>query len=210
MSENPDGTDNKASQQPEASLQNTNSATPQPPPQVVMFSPANFGQGLPYAPNFMGGLPAGLLQVSVAQQVTQQSWQGPFPPPEAAERFEMLVPGAFNRIIIMAEQAQTAQILSVDNAQNFARRDTRRGHYLGFISNALAMFGAIFCLYLKFPWVSVSFLSVPAMAVGKALVDSAHKSKDENIATRVTMPPTATSANTLPTPATPDEPAPHS
>ncbi len=106
-----------------------------------------------------------------------QSWQGPYPPPEAAERFEALLPGTFNRIMVMAEQAQAAQLLAMKNAIEYQRRDTRRGHVLGFLSSIAAMAGALCCLYFKQAWVASLFVSVPALAIGKSLVDSTHKSK---------------------------------
>ena len=104
------------------------------------------------------------------QQV--QSWQGPFPPPDAIRSYEETLPGAFDRILKMAEEAQRAQRHSVFSAQELAAADTRRGQCLGAAITALAMVGAAVCAWIGQPWVAGGFLSVPVMAVAKALVDS--------------------------------------
>jgi uncharacterized membrane protein len=107
---------------------------------------------------------------SIQQQTT---WQGPYPPPEALERYEQLLPGAFNRMITMAEQLQASQIDEARRALSYTRADSRRGQWLGFFSTVGAMEGALICVYLASPWVAAAFLSVPVMAVGKALIESA-------------------------------------
>ena len=40
----------------------------------------------------------------VVQQV--QTWQSPYPPPEHIKEYEKILPGTFDRILKMAEQAQ--------------------------------------------------------------------------------------------------------
>ncbi|MEA3174031.1 MAG: putative rane protein [Gammaproteobacteria bacterium] len=109
---------------------------------------------------------------------TQQVWQGPFPPPEAVAEYERVLPGCFNRLITMAEQAQTANTRSVERAQEFTRRDIRRGHILGAITTALAMVGCVVCVWLKQPWVAGLFLAVPVMAVARAFIE--HRGSPEN------------------------------
>jgi uncharacterized membrane protein len=52
--------------------------------------------------------------MAVAAQV--QLWQGQFPPPDALERYEKLLPGAFNRMMVMAETAQTNQAADIKRA----------------------------------------------------------------------------------------------
>ena len=76
-------------------------------------------------------------------------------------------------MIRMAGQLQAAQIDTTRRAQDYARYDTRRGHWLGFVAAVLAMLLAFGCLLLQYPWVAAAFLSVPVMAVAKALIDTA-------------------------------------
>lgn len=112
----------------------------------------------------------GIAQKLLVQQM--QSWQGPFPPPEAIKQYELVLPGTFDRMLKMAEEAQQAQVATTFRAQEFARLDTRRGHWLGFAATVVAMLGAILCAYLRQPWVAGLFLSVPVMSVAKALIES--------------------------------------
>jgi uncharacterized membrane protein len=101
----------------------------------------------------------------------------PYPPPDAVERYEALLPGAFDRIIAMAEQLQAAQIEQSRRALDHQNENSRRGHWLGFATTVLAVAGAGFCAWIGRNWVAAAFLSVPAMAVAKALVDAAKAPK---------------------------------
>jgi uncharacterized membrane protein len=154
--------DSGAEQQPPQSP-----ATP-PQPQLVAITPAVLAQlaagaqrqALPYA--------AGLVQTQM------QVWQSQYPPPDAAERYEKILPGSFDRIIGMAERLQAAQIDTTQRAQNYAMRDTRRAHWLGWSIAFLAMLGAFGCMLLNYPWwLAAAFLSVPVMGVAKALIETA-------------------------------------
>lgn len=102
-----------------------------------------------------------------------QHWQGPYPPPEAVERYGKVLPGSFNRMITMVEQLQAAQIEETRKALDYTQADSRRGQWLGWSVAILAMGGALGCLHYDNPWVAAIFLSVPVMAVAKALIDSA-------------------------------------
>jgi uncharacterized membrane protein len=144
-------------------------AAVQPPPGVIPLQTLFAQAGVPpYAlPGGGAAFPAAMLLAAA-----QQTWTGPYPPPEAAERFEKLLPGSFNRILTMAEQTQAAQIRINEKAQGYLRDDTRRGHWLGWTSTVLAMIGAAVCALVHEPWVAGLFLSVPVLAVGQALVET--------------------------------------
>ena len=101
-----------------------------------------------------------------------QIWQGQFPPPEAVERYEAVLPGAFARIMEMAEAAQAAQIRQAALTNQYIQWDVRRSHFLGAGVSVLAMGFAIWAIYLHAEWVSALFLSLPVMAVAKALIGS--------------------------------------
>src|ERR1700722_7370195 len=59
------------------------------PGQIVPANPLQPGQVL-----FQFGVPQ--------PSILQQSWQGPYPPPHAIERYERALPGFFDRIVSMA------------------------------------------------------------------------------------------------------------
>jgi uncharacterized membrane protein len=121
------------------------------------------GQELPNA--------AGPVQVQLAQL---HVWEGQFPPPETVERYEKIQPGAFDRIIAMAEAAQRAHWADTKRAHDYAQADTRRGQWLGAATTWLAIGAALGCIvFARNSWAAVAFLSVPVMAVAKSLIESA-------------------------------------
>ncbi len=130
-----------------------------------------------------GDAPAEVGSSIVAQHVQNSVvhvWQGQFPPPEALERYEAILPGSFERILAMAERLQEAGITEAWGAQYNLRTDVKRGHWLGFGTTMVAILGAVVCVIIgtighgEGPfWVAGLLVSVPVMAVAKALVESA-------------------------------------
>jgi uncharacterized membrane protein len=152
-----------ADQRVEAASPQAAEASPQSahPPNPKLAS----GQRGTAAPQTQLTLP-GILQEA-------QHWTGPYPPPEAVERYERVLRGSFNRMVTMAEQLQAQQISQAYLVLRSTQRDNRRGHWLGFLTTILAMVCALGCLLLDYPWVALAFVSIPVMAVAKALVESA-------------------------------------
>ena len=159
----------------------------------------------PIVQNMHGGLPYAAGAVLTVQQ--SSSWQGPYPSPDAVERFERVLPGAFDRILMMAENAQASQIRTNENAQNLLQKDVRRSHYLGSGISVLALVCSTACALTDHPTVAIALVGIPVMAVAKALIDgrSRNSSEKDTDAEEEARP---TAANTLPTPATPDGQAP--
>lgn len=139
--------------------------------------------GLPY----VGGLPVGAaagvgapISGALIHQQQIQFWQSQFPPPDAIERYEAVLPGTFDRIIKMAEHNQASQIEGMNRAREYTRDDTRRGHWLGFAVTATAVLGAVVCALVGAMtessgafYVAGSLVSVPVLTVAKVFVDSA-------------------------------------
>ncbi len=118
-------------------------------------------------------IPLGTTMPITGMAVQQvQVWQGQFPPPDAVERYEATMPGAFDRLMRMAERQQDAAIEAGGEARAYLRADTKRGHYLGFLVTVFAILGAIVCAYLGQPWVAAALVGVPVLSVAKALIDS--------------------------------------
>jgi uncharacterized membrane protein len=181
-------------QKPPQPTQPTNQASagaPAAPDQPVAFQVppgmAGMPPGVTFSPIGVGGAtPIALQMIPQAQSV--QLWQGQFPPPEAIERYEKVLPGAFDRIIAMAERLQAAQIDEGRHLRDFIRIENRRGQWFGFAVIFFALGCAVVALMLHYPWVSPAFLSVPVMAAAKALIDSA-KAPRSLIATSQISPP---------------------
>jgi uncharacterized membrane protein len=126
------------------------------------------------------------MQVQLAQL---HVWEGQFPPPEAVERYEKIQPGAFDRIIAMAEAAQRAQSADTKRAHDYAQADTRRGQWLGAATTWLAIGAALGCVIIaRNSWVAVAFLSVPVMAVAKSLIESAKSPSTGQISDAASWP----------------------
>lgn len=99
-------------------------------------------------------------------------WMAPFPPPHAVIEYEAIVPGTWERLLRMAEEAQAADILNIQNNQEYHRRDIKRGQCLGVLALFAAMVSAIYCVRWNQPWVAATFLSMTVMAVARSFVES--------------------------------------
>ena len=132
----------------------------------------------PYAPGILPAQQVILVPVAQQQLAQQiQTWQGPFPHPTDMRAYEDILPGTFERMLKMAEEAQRAQIDTVRRAQEFTRGDIARGHYLGFIGMLAAMGGALWCASHGQRVIAGLFLGLPVMTVIKILVDSIRAAK---------------------------------
>jgi uncharacterized membrane protein len=112
-----------------------------------------------------------MLQTQI-QAMAQMQAHGPFPSPVAIKEYEAILPGTFERILKMAEAAQSDQTETVKFAQRGQRRDTARVHWLAAGMSIAAMIGAGFCAWIHEPWVAGCFLGVPVFAVARALIES--------------------------------------
>ena len=144
------------------------------------------------------GQPFGAV-VGTRQSAVIQNWVGPYPPPDAIERYEQIMPGTFNRILSMAERMEAAQIAQSSEAIRYQANDTRRAHYLGAGLGAFAIGGAMVIGFKGQPWLAAVFLAVPVMGLARAFVEGW---RGAAVAT--------SAANTPSTDAKPDAPKPGS
>lgn len=112
--------------------------------------------------------PDGLAQQTVTQF---QVWQGQFPPPAAVREYEDICPGAFDRLIKMAENQQRLAAQAGQDARDKQGHDIRRGQVLGGAVTLASIGGALFCASINQPWVAVALVAVPVMSVAKAFLD---------------------------------------
>lgn len=107
-----------------------------------------------------------------SQTITQfQYWQGQFPPPAAVREYEAICPGAFDRIIGMAENQQRLAAEAGADARTKQANDTRRGQILGALVTFGAICGSLYCAQIGQPWVAGALVAVPIMSVAKAFID---------------------------------------
>lgn len=133
---------------------------------------------------FPAGIIAGAKQTQIS--VGLQQWQGPYPPPEAIERYENVLPGTFERFISMAERLQAAQIVQSDKVITLSHADNGRGAWLGALLAAAAMAGALVAQGMGSVTVACFFLGVPLTGVCRSLIEAARK---PNVA--ILQPPAA-------------------
>lgn len=81
------------------------------------------------------------------RQVTQQ-YSGPIPPPEILYRFDQIVPGAAERILIMAEEDAKHQREIEKTALTVAAEEVKRGQRYGLTIGSLAFITSIIALIL--------------------------------------------------------------
>lgn len=99
-------------------------------------------------------------------------WMASFPPPRAVVEYEQVLPGSWDRMLKMAEEAQAAEILSVKDKGKYVERQFRRGQLLGIFALLVAMGCALYCVKLKQPWVAAAFLSMTVMAAARSFFES--------------------------------------
>ena len=78
-----------------------------------------------------------------AMQLT--AWNGALPPPEMAKAYEEICKGAFERILVMAEQEAVARRRMTEADHEEYNRSVKRGMRLAFVLTLAAFAGAIAC-----------------------------------------------------------------
>lgn len=117
---------------------------------------------------------------SVAVRISShESWEGSYPPPQALQKFEEVLPGSADRIFKMAEN-------DLDNRHLHDREVSRymhRGQIFGFILAGIALLGSIFLIAID-KTITGTILGatvlVPLVALfvtGQVQANSAHRPK---------------------------------
>ena len=88
-------------------------------------------------------------QVTVQHQ--QQIHSGPIPSPDVMRQYDLLLPGAAERILQMAEREAQHQHDIVKNSLDAQRREIRRGQILGFLIGISSLSSSVVALYLNHP-----------------------------------------------------------
>lgn len=180
--------------QSEADSENTGAAESSEAEKPVALNLPKAARTVDALPPYM--MPPSMGQAAILASLQQQhAWNAPVPPPEAAERFEKICPGSFNRMLRMAEKEQDNQIdlsqkqlaiakktgeeqvVLATRAQDYLATDTKRGHYLGALISILAMVGAGVAAIFHMTALGIAFLGVPVMTVAMAFINSHKENK---------------------------------
>ena len=103
-------------------------------PSQGSLPPADQEEVLP--PEVLKALPADLRSVAIRAA----SFRGPLPPPGMFSAYEESLPGAAERLFVMAEKEQDHRISWENSALQGSQDATRRGQWLGF---AMSIFGVL-------------------------------------------------------------------
>jgi uncharacterized membrane protein len=100
------------------------------------------------------------------QIVVSQQWSGPLPPPKALADFDLIIPGASERILGMVEAEQKHRISYESTALQAQMNDNKRRNWLGAGIAFLAISACVFTVYIGAHWaVSVALVGLPIAAI---------------------------------------------
>jgi len=80
-------------------------------------------------------------------QIQHASFSGPIPPPTVLEGYDRIIPGAAERILVMAEADAKHQQEIELAALEAADREVRRGQIFGFTIGVLALVSSVIALH---------------------------------------------------------------
>lgn len=87
-------------------------------------------------------------------QIQHSSFSGPMPHPTVLEGYERLVPGAAERILVMAESDAKHQRELEISALRAAEGEVKRGQFFGFGIGVTALGAAVMALWMGSPTVA--------------------------------------------------------
>ncbi len=106
----------------------------------------------------------------------QTAYSGPIPPAQELGNYNAIVPGAAERILLMAEKNQQHQIDIETLALNSARKDVRRGQIFALIITVSAFSTSIAAMIMGFPFVASVIGSTTVVSLAIAFI----KGRDHN------------------------------
>lgn len=106
----------------------------------------------------------------------EQAWAGPLPDPATLGFYEQILPGAAERILIMAEEATTGHLRTADKLADAEIETAKTGQGLAFTLALVAFTAAIVFFSLHNNLAGTLFLSVPVLMFIKSFADSVRRS----------------------------------
>lgn len=100
------------------------------------------------------------------QILVSQQWSGPLPPPKALADFDLIIPGASERILGMVETEQKHRIAHETTVLEAQMGDNKRRNWLGAGIAFVAIAASVFTAYIGAHWaVSVALVGLPIAAI---------------------------------------------
>jgi len=117
-------------------------------------------------------------QNHIKAQVTAQQFSGPVPHPEILLGYDKILPGAAERILVMAERDQKHQIEIETSAQHLVAREIRRGQIFGLTVSISAFITSIVSLILGFEKAAMVIGGTTVVGLVTVFVTSRSKKSD--------------------------------
>lgn len=98
--------------------------------------------------------------------IVSQQWSGPLPPPKVLADFDLIIPGASERILGMVEAEQKHRIAHESTVLQAQMGDNKRRNWLGAGIAFAAIAASVFTAYIGAHWtVSVALVGLPIAAI---------------------------------------------
>jgi uncharacterized membrane protein len=100
----------------------------------------------------------------------EQSWAGPLPAPSVLGQYEQILPGAAERILMMAETAATGEIRILEKQSDAEIEAAKRGQLLAAGLTVCAMIGSAGFFAVGNTVAGVAFLSLPLLLLIRSFI----------------------------------------
>lgn len=103
-----------------------------------------------------------------AMQMT--AWNGALPPPDMAKAYEELSPGAFSRLLSMAEEEAKSRRALTEKSQDAYVKSVHRGLSFAFILTMSAFVGAVACAALHCEKAAIAFVGATVVNLAATFI----------------------------------------
>lgn len=100
----------------------------------------------------------------------ESAWSGPLPQPAVLAQYDLLLPGAAERILAMAETVATGHIKTADKYAVAEIEQAKLGQLMAFSLTIVAFITAIVFFVLGKTWAGSAFISFPAIMLIRTFV----------------------------------------
>ena len=105
------------------------------------------------------------------------TWDGPVPPPAAAEAYERIHPGAFDRLLTLAEsEAKTRREQEAADHAEY-HRSVSRGQAYAFVLTLVAFICGTICAFLGQTTAAVAFVGATVVNLAAVFIGRSSSSK---------------------------------
>lgn len=116
---------------------------------------------------------------AVSAEIQTASFSGPMPHPSILAKYEEIVPGAAERILVMAESSMRHQQEYDHAVLEASKQQLARGQILGFLIGISAIGASVYAAILGYPWLAAILGGTTVVGLVTAFVVGRLVSKKE-------------------------------